>query len=53
MYRRQFISDYIKTLLGFSFLPLSNILNFIDKKNITRINSKRLNQNLKKIRNAK
>jgi len=49
MYRRQFISDYIKTLLGFSFLPLSNILNFIDKKNITRINSKRLNKNLKKL----
>jgi len=49
MYRRQFISDYIKTLLGVSFLPLSNIFNFIDKKNITRINSKRLNQNLKKL----
>jgi N-carbamoyl-L-amino-acid hydrolase len=50
MYRRQFISNYIKTILGISFFPINNILNVININNSITINAKRLNNNLEKLK---
>ncbi len=54
MYRRQFISSYIKTLLGISFFPINNISNLINRKYYVQssplINTQRINRNLDKLK---